>query len=98
MAAPERLNVLLSRARNALIMFGNANTFLASRKGKNTWHPFMEMLKTKGHIYDGVPVQCHRHVDRKQTIKSPEEFDKECPDGGCTEPWYELLGVLEKPC
>ncbi|KAG5647446.1 hypothetical protein DXG03_009376 [Asterophora parasitica] len=32
MFSPERLNVLLSRARNALIMIGNAKTFINSRK------------------------------------------------------------------
>lgn len=32
MASPERVNVLLSRARNALFMIGNANTFAKSRK------------------------------------------------------------------
>jgi hypothetical protein len=31
MVAPERLNVLLSRARNALVLVGNSETFLASR-------------------------------------------------------------------
>ena len=34
MAAPERLNVLLSRARNALLIIRDAETFLNTRKGK----------------------------------------------------------------
>ena len=33
MFSPERLNVLLQRARNALIMVGNAKTFMNPRKG-----------------------------------------------------------------
>ncbi|KAI1989899.1 hypothetical protein LOZ53_003465 [Ophidiomyces ophidiicola] len=33
MASPERVNVLLSRARNALILIGNAKTFLGGRRG-----------------------------------------------------------------
>ena len=88
MAAPERLNVLLSRARNALIMIGNANTFLGSRKGKATWRPLFDLLREGGHIYDGFPVKCERHPSRKSTIRSPEEFDTECPEGGCSDPWY----------
>lgn len=37
MSSPQRLNVLLSRARNALILIGNATTFLDARKGKELW-------------------------------------------------------------
>ncbi|KAM3512419.1 hypothetical protein MY11210_003909 [Beauveria gryllotalpidicola] len=37
MKSPERLNVLLSRARDAIIMFGNMETFLASSQGELCW-------------------------------------------------------------
>ncbi|KAF5857988.1 hypothetical protein ETB97_004987 [Aspergillus alliaceus] len=50
MAAPQRLNVLLSRARNVLIMVGNVKTFINSRKGKDVWTPFVNNLKEKGHF------------------------------------------------
>lgn len=45
MGAPERLNVLLSRARDALIMIGNAETFLNARKGKDIWVRFFDLLR-----------------------------------------------------
>jgi superfamily I DNA and/or RNA helicase len=35
MAAPERLNVLLSRARDAVVVVDDAETFLNARKGKD---------------------------------------------------------------
>ncbi|KAJ6024726.1 AAA family ATPase [Penicillium herquei] len=88
MAAPERVNVLLSRARNALVMIGNAATFLKSRKGHSTWHPLFEMLQAHGQVYDGFPLKCETHPERKVFIQSPREFEAECPDGGCLNPWY----------
>jgi hypothetical protein len=89
MAAAERVNVLLSRARNSLIMIGNADTFLGSRKGNSTWQPLFDMLREHGQVYDGFPLKCERHPNRKVTIQKPEEFQVECPDGGCSDPWYD---------
>ena len=86
LSSPERLNVLLSRARDALILIGNTKTFLNSRKGKDLWGKFLDLLKDGSHIYDGLPVKCERHPDRQQVLHSPSEFDK-CPNGGCSAPW-----------
>ncbi|KAI9764249.1 MAG: hypothetical protein M1839_005972 [Geoglossum umbratile] len=87
MAAPQRLNVLLSRARNALIMIGNVETFKSSRKGKESWVPFLDYLSSKGGLYDGFPVKCERHPDKTALLRQIEDFDMECPDGGCSVPW-----------
>jgi hypothetical protein len=87
MSAPERLNVLLSRARDALILIGNVETFTGSRKGGDLWTRFINHLKRDGHIYDGLPAKCERHADRTAILRQPSDFDEECPDGGCQEPW-----------
>jgi hypothetical protein len=87
MSSPERLNVLLSRARNGLIIIGDAETFMSSRKGGQLWKQFIDMLKAQNHIYDGLPVKCEQHPTRLALLRSPEDFDKECPDGGCRELW-----------
>lgn len=87
MAAPERLNVLLSRARNILIMVGNPETFVSSRKGQRSWKPLFDQLKAKGHLYDGLPVKCEQHPDRTAVLRTKEDFDRETPDGGCSAPW-----------
>ncbi|KAI9822767.1 MAG: hypothetical protein M1832_003000 [Thelocarpon impressellum] len=91
MSSPERLNVLVSRARNALILIGNSETFLNARKGKDLWVRFLGLLKQRKQIYDGFPVKCERHPDRVASLRRPEDFDDECPDGGCKEPWKVAL-------
>jgi len=87
MAAPERLNVLLSRARNGLIMIGNSETFINARKGKEVWRKFFDEMKQKDHIYEGFPVKCEKHPSRTALLSSSEQFEMQCPDGGCSEPW-----------
>ena len=93
MYSPERLNVLLSRARNALIMIGNADTFTKSRKGGELWTKLFMMLRESGHIYEGLPVQCFQHPNRAAVLKDSKQFDVDCPDGGCQEPWYIILRI-----
>ena len=98
MVSPERLNVLLSRARNALIMIGNAQTFLKSPKGKDLWTRFFELLTSGGHIYEGFPVKCDRHTDRTAILQEPVDFNNECPDGGCKEPCGAMLNCGVHQC
>lgn len=94
MSAPERLNVLITRARNGIVLIGNMDTFMTSKRGKMAWHPFFELLKANGHLYDGLPVQCGKHPERTALLREPADFDKSSPDGGCTEAWYVALLVL----
>ncbi|KAK3396789.1 P-loop containing nucleoside triphosphate hydrolase protein [Sordaria brevicollis] len=91
LSAPERLNVLITRARDCLIMIGNMETFMNSKKGAATWRPFFELLKTHNHLYDGFPVKCERHPEKTAILREPEDFDRNCPDGGCIEPCNALL-------
>ncbi|KAJ2919492.1 hypothetical protein MD484_g924, partial [Candolleomyces efflorescens] len=98
MYSPERLNVLLSRARNGLIMVGNSTTFKKSRKGKELWSKLFNMLINGGHMYEGLPVYCAQHPDRREIIHKPEDFDVKCPDGGCSEPCNAILNCLVHKC
>jgi len=88
MFSPERLNVLLSRSRNGLIMIGNADTFKNARKGKELWIKLLLLLDNSGHVYEGFPVKCEQHPRRTAILREPEDFDSTCPDGGCDVPWY----------
>lgn len=98
MFAPERVNVLLTRARRCLILLGNMETFIKSKKGNVTWVRVFELLKENKHLYDGLPVQCTRHADAKADLQSPGDFDRFCPDGGCSEPCKVMLKCGLHPC
>ncbi|KAK3320409.1 P-loop containing nucleoside triphosphate hydrolase protein [Cercophora scortea] len=86
MSAPERLNVLITRARNCLVLIGNMSTFINSKKGATTWQPFFELLKTQNHLYDGLPVRCEQHPETTALLQKPIDFISACPDGGCNAP------------
>lgn len=98
MIAPERLNVLLSRARKALIIIGNSGTFLASRRGVDTWRPFFKLLTENNDIYDGLPVKCEQHPERQNVLKQPSDFEQLCPDGGCSAPCGSKLSCGVHDC
>ncbi|KAI9668499.1 MAG: hypothetical protein M1829_005377 [Trizodia sp. TS-e1964] len=98
MSAPERLNVLISRARNALILIGNSETFIKARKGQALWQKFFDMLKENDHIYNGFPIKCEKHPSRTALLSDPSQFDEQSPDGGCTEPCNILLSCGIHKC
>jgi hypothetical protein len=98
MKAAERLNVLVSRARDGLIMLGNMDTFMNSPQGKDTWVPFFRLLREKGYLKDGISVRCERHPERTAMLSSPQDFDQKCPDGGCSEPCGEKLKCGAHTC
>ena len=75
-------------------MIGNTETFTKSQKGGELWTSLVGMLKEYGNLYDGLPVVCRKHPNRRSLLKTPEDFDKDCPDGGCTQPWYEISFYL----
>ncbi|KAL6872062.1 P-loop containing nucleoside triphosphate hydrolase protein [Trichoderma novae-zelandiae] len=94
LVARERLVVLMSRARQGIILFGNMNTFLANKRGKELWKGYFDAMKEKGFLFDGLPVHCEQHPDRLSLLQKPQDFDQHCPDGGCAQTWY----VLSKTC
>ncbi|KZV73611.1 hypothetical protein PENSPDRAFT_732801 [Peniophora sp. CONT] len=98
MSSPERLNVLLSRARNALIMIGNPDTFKKSRSGKTLYSRFFSFLKEDGHFYDGLPTRCTRHPDQSADLSAPAHFGQHAPEGGCLKPCDELLSCGLHAC
>ncbi|KAH7096945.1 P-loop containing nucleoside triphosphate hydrolase protein [Auriculariales sp. MPI-PUGE-AT-0066] len=98
MFSPERLNVLLSRARNACIIIGNTDTFRNSRKGGDLWTKLFDFMSNKGNIYNGLPVRCERHPVRTGLLCKPEDFDEKSPDGGCLQPCGVLLSCGQHQC
>ncbi|KAG1894709.1 P-loop containing nucleoside triphosphate hydrolase protein [Suillus fuscotomentosus] len=95
MKSPERLNVLLSRARDGFILIGNMNTFESKSP---LWNRLFDLLRQASHIYEGFPVKCERHPARKAILRDANDFDDQCPDGGCAEPCGTMLSCNVHPC
>lgn len=98
LSAAERLNVLITRARNGIILIGNMKTLMASQRGTLTWTPFFELMRDGGHLYDGFPVLCERHPHKRAILRTPEDFDSCCPDGGCATPCDVMLPCTVHKC
>ncbi|EFQ25846.1 ATPase [Colletotrichum graminicola] len=98
MKAPERLNVLCSRARECLVLIGNMETFMASSQGKAVWNSFFKLLKEKGYLHDGVSIRCEQHPEKTALLKEPEDFDLKCPDGGCDQVCNAILSCGKHAC
>ncbi|KAK7402704.1 hypothetical protein QQX98_011526 [Neonectria punicea] len=96
--ARERLVVLMSRARNGMVLFGNMSTFMKSKKGGAMWTQYFDTLKDRNCLFDGVPVRCERHPDKSMLLAKPEDFDQYCPDGGCAEPCGTQLSCGKHSC
>jgi hypothetical protein len=94
MSAPERLNVLLSRARDGLIIIGNGETFKNSKRGGAVWKSFFEIMEGEKVIFDGLPVKCQRHPAAVACLRAPEDFESLTPEGGCVEPWQVYFRLL----
>ncbi|KAI5206071.1 P-loop containing nucleoside triphosphate hydrolase protein [Aureobasidium subglaciale] len=65
LSSPERLNVLLSRARNTLILIGSSSTFKATSSGKETWKKLFTLLDEGGNLHKGLP----RNVRKVDVMK-----------------------------
>ena len=91
---PERVNVLLSRARHGEIIIGNDETLrhAKNRAGAAMWNRIMDQMTADGHVYDGFPAACHIHKSpAAELLNTPEAFERATPCGGCTLLCNEIL-------
>eukprot|EP00736_Rhodelphis_marinus_P010711 Rmarinus@m.13174 len=90
---PERVNVLLSRARHGMVLIGDSDTLENARKakGRDLWTQVMKLLRTDGHVYNGLPTICQQHTNSKIILQTPNAFEEYVPFGGCTLPCQMLL-------
>lgn len=90
--------MLLTRARNGLIMIGNTSTFKNARKGRDVWTKFLGLLEDKKHVFQGFPVKCENHPENTALLKTPKDFETHCPEGGCTERCETILSCGIHKC
>ncbi|KAI1080320.1 P-loop containing nucleoside triphosphate hydrolase protein [Whalleya microplaca] len=74
-----RINVLLSRAKHGMYIFGNSNTY-----GEvGMWSELITMLKANGNFGTSLPLQCPRHKNTSIEICELEDFVRLSPEAGC---------------
>ena len=89
---PERVNVMLSRAKRCEIIIGNSEVLQAARQarrpadqlsGGRLWTRIMGHLLSRESVFPGLPVQCQTHTDQCHLLCQPGDFARDCPNGGC---------------
>ncbi|KAI6157793.1 hypothetical protein BKA82DRAFT_4061548 [Pisolithus tinctorius] len=78
-----RTNVALSRAREGLYIFGNADN-LSSRS--EMWKSIIEELQANDSLGRTLPIACFRHPTKVHHVSQPGQLPQIAPDGGCLEP------------
>ncbi|KAI0441323.1 hypothetical protein F4803DRAFT_576691 [Xylaria telfairii] len=74
-----RVNVLLSRAKHGMYIFGNAATY----SHVQMWLDVIGMLKSEGNFGTKLPLQCPRHKDKAIEVGSLDDFSRLSPEAGC---------------
>lgn len=74
-----RINVALSRARHGMFIIGNATTATSIPM----WSQIISMLEQSGNFGDSLPLLCPRHPDKPIEVRTPDDFARFSPEGGC---------------
>lgn len=77
---PNRINVLLSRAKHGMYIIGNRNTSATVPM----WAKVIGMLQENGNIGRSIPLRCARHPDNLIEVADPDDFARHAPEGGCS--------------
>jgi hypothetical protein len=83
----ERVTVLLSRARDGLILLGSSDTLrnAKNKRGAALWGGVLDSLGDRG-LFKSFPAVCQCHGSHpSQSLDSAEAFHKWSPDGGCNQ-------------
>jgi hypothetical protein len=85
LAAPERVNVMLTRARLGMYVLGNLTTLTTCRsaRGRELWGKLSTVLYEGGHVRDFLPLWCEAHK-LVQKVRTPADFEALSPLGGCS--------------
>ncbi|KAE8381131.1 hypothetical protein BDV26DRAFT_256154 [Aspergillus bertholletiae] len=78
---PNRINVLLSRAKHGMYIIGNADT----ASSIPMWSSVIRLLEEGGNIGPKLELECSRHPRQRIYAASPDELLTQAPEGGCAE-------------
>ncbi|KAL4424087.1 hypothetical protein ABPG75_001388 [Micractinium tetrahymenae] len=79
---PNRVNVLLSRARQGMYIIANHACLLGSRNA-GIWPKVVEMLDGDGLVGPTLQLACQKHPEHQTTIAHWRDFALHASDGGC---------------
>ena len=82
---PERINVMLTRAKLGMILIGNRQCLenaKSKRVGANLWPKVFDIMDQNRYIFPGFPIQCQQHKTNL-LINDPSQFKLKSRDGGC---------------
>eukprot|EP00981_Chlorochromonas_danica_P002871 scaffold572_cov163-Ochromonas_danica.AAC.1 len=73
----ERVNVLMSRARDGFYLIGNSSTFKQchTERGKEVWENIFRVLEGNNAVQNGFPTFCPDHK-KLHLLKNEEDFKK----------------------
>lgn len=80
--------VALSRAREGLYIFGNAENLSAKSK---MWHSIIEELEAQDSLGNALPVTCHRHHEKVEYVSRPGQLARIAPDGRCHQSFSRMV-------
>eukprot|EP00834_Sanchytrium_tribonematis_P004799 NODE_256_length_11672_cov_0.220168.p1 type:complete len:1180 gc:universal NODE_256_length_11672_cov_0.220168:4713-1174(-) len=75
-----RINVMLSRARDGMIVLGNIELL---KKCQPKWQEIENSFSKNGRISENLEIICQAHGNI-QYLTSPQEFETLTPEGGCS--------------
>ena len=81
-----RVNVLLSRAKHGLYIFGNVESLTRDMSPSNIWLKVLEIMRVSNLVGNRLPMQCSNHPSTFTQISQPSDFSVLVGDGGCTLP------------
>ncbi|RDA95307.1 hypothetical protein CP533_3511 [Ophiocordyceps camponoti-saundersi (nom. inval.)] len=79
LSTSNRINVLLSRARDGMYIIGNANTC----QHVPMWAEVMALLKATSRFGTRLELQCPRHPNARLSVSQPDHFVQISPESGC---------------
>ena len=75
-----RVCVSLSRAKHGFYCIGNFTMLI---RKSDTWQGIMSDMEAKDKLGNGLEIHCTNHPDNKSVARSPDDFAKISPKGGC---------------
>lgn len=74
-----RINVALSRAQHGMYIISNAET----SGHVEMWAQVLQLLESQDNIGRSLDLCCPRHPDTPIEVKTPDDFERLAPEGGC---------------